>query len=149
MTAFPAPLQEERQGTARIPEPIIAFFAYGSVLPKHFHSAGDDGEIYNVGETVGKLPDRENADARLVQMDAVAVPDLVSSVTHALVQESIVGLVGGGTNLFCVNGFCPFLEDIGSGDAAFFGREERDCRLHPERHAISRMADILALGVIG
>ena len=119
------------------------------MLPKHFHSGGDGGKVCDTGEPVGKLPDREYADARLVQMDAVAVPDLVGTIAHAFIQEGIIRLVGGGANLFCVNGFRPLPEDIGDGDAAFIGREDRDRGFHPERHAISRMADILALGVIG
>ena len=81
-------------------------------------------------------------------MDAVAVPDLVGPVAHPLVQKGIVGLVRCASNLFCVNAFRPFLENIGNRAASGFVKE-RESGLHAERHAVGRMPDILALGIIG
>ena len=103
MTAFPASFYEERHGAARIPEPVIAFFAYGSVFPMPFQSDGNGEKVADDGETMGELSNWEYADARLVQMDAVAVPDLVGSIAHTLVQESVIRFIGGGADLFCIN----------------------------------------------
>ena len=82
-------------------------------------------------------------------MEAVAVPDLIGAVAHALVQEGVVGLVRRAADLFRVDAFRPFPEHIGDGHSGVFIHLDRDRGLHPQRHAVGRMADILALGVIG
>ena len=90
----------------------------------------------------------EDAHAGLVQMDAVAVPDLVGAVPHALVQEGEIRLVRRGAYLLGVNRFRALAEDIGGGEPDPVVADDRDGRLHLQVHAVGRMADILALGIV-
>ena len=97
---------------------------------------------------MGEFLHGEDAYARLVQVDAVAVPDLVSAVTHALVQEGKVRLVRGRADLLGVNRFRPLAEDVGDGYPDVVA-DDGEGRLHLQVHPVGRMTDILALGVVG
>ena len=90
----------------------------------------------------------EDTHAGLVQMDAVAVPDLVGAVPHSLVQEREIRLVRSCAYLLGVDRFRPLAEDVGERypDVA---ADDGESGLHLQVHAVGRMADILALGIVG
>ena len=73
----------------------------------------------------------------------------MNSVPHALVQEGEIRLVRRGAYLLGVNRFRPLAEDIGGGKPDPVVADDGDGRLHLQVHAVGRMADILALGVVG
>ena len=96
------------------------------------------------------LADREQADAGLVEVDAVAVPDLVGAIPEPFVEEGVVGGVRRAANLFGVNRFRFLAEDIGKGeDIVPVPEPQGEGRFGPEVRPVARVADVLAFGVVG
>ena len=103
-----------REGLAGEAEPGIAFFSHQSVGMAVFRFGK---ETFPAGGLQGQAPDGlgngKTVHSGVCEVDAAAVPGLVSAISLAFIQENIIGICRGGAYLFCLDKFGVLVEDNG------------------------------------